>query len=133
MSVESVIYSALTANTNVSAIVSTRVYPMVAPRSAAMPLLTYERASTDEIGIMSGVDGALTVHLSVDCWGTTYLGARSAADAVEGVLNGYSNTASDPVVIMVRREGERDIVEPPEAAEDKPLFRVSQDWAIEHA
>ncbi len=75
MSVESVIYSALTANTNVSAIVSTRVYPMVAPRSAA----------------------------------------------------------SDPVVIMIRREGERDIVEPLEAAEDKPLFRVSQDWAIEHA
>lgn len=133
MSVESVIYTALTANTSLAAIVSTRVYPVVAPRAAAMPLITYERAGTDEIPIMSGVDGSLTVRLSIDCWGTTYSGARAVADAVTNVLNGYASTATSPVVVMVRREGERDVVEPPEAAEDKPLFRVSQDWAIEHA
>ncbi|MFY9326490.1 MAG: DUF3168 domain-containing protein [Georgfuchsia sp.] len=86
MSAESTIYSILSANAGVTALVSLRIYPDLVPEEKATPYIGFERVSTDPINTIHGTTIAEDVGMVVACWADTRLAAEGLADAVKTAM-----------------------------------------------
>lgn len=97
MKAEKAVIDLLLANAAVMALVGDRVWPMLIPEGSAYPCITVERISgTRLIGpLMAGADpGAVDARLQVTAWGSAYLSAKEAAEAVRIALERFSGTVS---------------------------------------
>jgi hypothetical protein len=84
--IEQSLYSALTNDSTVSALVSTRIYPVIAPQSAALPMIVYQRVSTVPVTSIDGDSGLDSVRMQVSCWAKTYAETKSLAAAVRSAV-----------------------------------------------
>lgn len=92
MSAESILFSTLTADAGVAALVSDRVYPDLVPQNKQAPYIGYERVSTDPIRTVHGTVVASNVVLVVACWADTRSGAEQVADAVAAAMQAAGMT-----------------------------------------
>jgi hypothetical protein len=106
MSLESNLYSLLSSDVNITAIVSARIYPVTLPQGAALPALTYSRISTTPEYTHDGAEGIARARVQIDCWAERHATALSLAQAVLGALVG----ATDMGVSFF--ENEVDLYEP---------------------
>lgn len=83
MATESDLYSDLTGDAGVSAVVGSRVYPGVLPDTASYPAIAYRVISATVIG---GVCKARRVQ--VDVYAQTYSDVKDGRDAVEALADG---------------------------------------------
>jgi hypothetical protein len=89
---ERLIGDALVAAPAVAEIVGDRVYPVIAPASAAIPFVAWRRQAVQREATLSGPAGIATVTLAVDMYATTYEGVRELADRCRAVLDGFGGT-----------------------------------------
>lgn len=95
MSLESGLKALLAADSGVSALVSSRVYPDKLPDPPTLPAITFQVASLTPNYAHDG-DAALDfVRVQVNCWGTTRTSAIAVRDAVRTAVSGYRGTTSD--------------------------------------
>lgn len=84
MTAETDLYTALTGAAGVTAIVSTRIYPDLAPQEVATPCIAYSRTGTEYITtIHSSVPLGSIATIEVWCMATTRTTADALAVAVE--------------------------------------------------
>ena len=98
MSIESTLYAALSGDDGVAALVSTRIYPQIAPDSAAVPYITYQVVATTAHNILNGAPGTERKVIQVNCVSNTYTQAKSIAAAVKAAIEvnvGYLNGGGD--------------------------------------
>lgn len=121
------LYAYLAAQSTVTDIVSTRIYPVTLPQNPTLPCITYMVVTTPVIHTMEGRSAPKTIF-QLDCWAETALGAHTLADAVETVLDNYSGTMNSADVVsgslLINRQ---DIYE-----EDVENYRVSLDFSLIH-
>lgn len=86
MSIESTLYSTLTTNNGVTALLGTRIYPVQAPASATLPYAVYQRVSTEITNTLAGDAGLDWVTIQVTSWSASYDEAISCATAVRSAL-----------------------------------------------
>lgn len=86
MTIGETIFSTLTGDAAVSAIVGTRVYPLVIPQGGDLPAVTYQRIYGAPINDLAGAGELVRARVQVDCWATTYASVRALADAAYGSL-----------------------------------------------
>lgn len=98
MSLESGLVSLLTADSGVSALVGSRVYPDKLPDSPTLPALTYQVASLTPRYAHSGDADLDTVRVQVNCWAVTRTTAVTVRDAVRTAVSGYRGTTGDGTV-----------------------------------
>jgi len=133
MSLEDDVRVRLLADGTVSGLIGARMHPGLLPQNPAVPALTYERISGPRIQSLTGPSGRGVARLQIDSWSSTYREAQSLAAAVRASLNGFignlSDGASPPQTrgVVIRLDNERDLHE-----EDVSLFRISQDYVINH-
>ena len=84
--IETSIYTVLSTDVTVSALVSTRIYPMIIPQNGTLPAVVYQRVSTLPINSLSGDSGLDSVRIQLSCWSPTYAGAKSLGLAVRNAL-----------------------------------------------
>jgi hypothetical protein len=94
---EAVIRNRLVADAAVSALVGSRVYPVLAPATATLPLVTWRRSSISRQQTLAGPLGMPTVFLSMDVYAETYEAVRELADTVRKSLDGWGGTSQDGV------------------------------------
>jgi len=90
MPVESKIYSALSGATVVTAVVSSRIYPMAIPQSlgvAAFPALVYARAGSLRVNSLSGYSNLENAQVEITCWATRYNDAKDLSTRVHSIMN----------------------------------------------
>jgi hypothetical protein len=92
MSVESGLYTALTTNGGVAALVSLRVYPHDLPESPTFPAITYRFITVMETDDFGGITGLQNGSVEINCWSTTFDGAIALGDAVKACLAGFSGS-----------------------------------------
>lgn len=114
--VEELIYPYLIANTAVKAIVSDRIYPLVAPQARTLPLLVYSRVSTDRVTCLDGESGVEFARVQIDCHASTFQGAKALAAAVLTAMDAATTFDSYP-------DGQRDDYE-----SDPEYYIVSLDF-----
>jgi len=128
MTIEKDIYYILKSDTDVAALVGTRIYPMKLPQRWTLPAITYQKISGDRAPSYAGASGRTRPRFQVDCWDDNYLDVKDLADKVRKCLDGHKgdiNTESN--VGGIHLEGDRDIWE-----DNIDVFRVTMDFVIPH-
>ncbi len=133
MAVEEGLRAHLLADGPVSAIVGTAIHPGSMPQGQTLPVLVYQRISTQRDTDLGGPMTFVKVRLQVDCWHNSYAACKSLADAVRVALNGVGlaspHLLGSEVVQLVELVGDTDLFE---FDGDLRKYRVSQDWIITH-
>lgn len=91
MRIDEALFAHLSGNAGVSALVSTRIYPVVLPQGATLPAVTFMEVSAPKIRTMGGRLGG-SPRFQITCWATTPSGARGVSDAILDALDHYSGT-----------------------------------------
>lgn len=106
--IEEALRAILTANAGVTAIVSTRVYPVVIPQAATLPAVAYQRISATREHNLGGPGGLTRVRFQLTMAAATYAAMKALANAVRVALDGYRGTVSGVFVQAALSEGERE-------------------------
>lgn len=86
------IYSHLTAESTITDIVSTRIYPRQLPQNPTYPALTYRRVSTRTQHYHNAGDSLPFPRYQFSCYAATYAGTKSLANALRAILDGFKGT-----------------------------------------
>ena len=127
---EVVIRQALVSNTSVTAVVSTRIYPVLAPASADLPFITYRRAGVSRQHSLAGPIGAPTVNLEVEVYAATYNQCREVADLCRVTLDGYGGSYDTVTVANTSLENEVDGFVVLQGGEVPPVYSVTQNYNV---
>lgn len=122
--------SAVKADASLTAAVSTRVYPDVAPIGAALPHLTWELTGGGPLqhSTGSGPDNQVTVRWTVRA--TTRQQARTIADLLASVLDGWSETKDDPQISSCTLDNESGDWDYRSDDSDEIIRIIEQDYTI---
>lgn len=112
MSVESEIYSRLTGFAGLTALVSSRIYPNLAPQKVAFPYVTYRRVSSVRESGMGDDIGIVSARFQFDVFSDTYLSARNALEQVRQALQRWRAPSGNPEIIDSLIENDLDTFEP---------------------
>ena len=90
--IEEAVYYVLSANTDVTASVSTRIYPKQLPQEAIIPAITFYRMSGTRVHVM-GDDVAMEESLvQISIWANSLVQTRVIADAVRVSMQRWRGT-----------------------------------------
>lgn len=92
--IEEGIYSLLSTETSITALVVDRVYPVIMPTGSLYPCLTYSLVGGQSKQTLT-TSGAQKRRLQIDCWAKDYLTAALIRETIADFLNGYRGTLSD--------------------------------------
>lgn len=98
--IEGAIYYLLAADATVSGLVGTRIYPNLVPQAASLPAITYQQISGVREHTADGADGIVESRFQINCWASTYTGAKSLSDAVRKELDGYKGTVGSRNILF---------------------------------
>jgi hypothetical protein len=127
---EAVLRSALVSSTAVTSLVSSRIYPVLAPASAALPFVTWRRSGIEREQTLGGPMGMPRVSVEYSIYGTTYEEARQTADAMRLVLDGYGGTLDNTEVKQASLEDESDDFVQLAGADLPPVYQVTQRYDV---
>lgn len=88
MSIEAAVFSRITSDPAIAALIGTRLYPDRAPDAALKPYAIYQRISTVRNLTHDNADTPITVRMAVDCYAETRQQSREIADAVTNTMHG---------------------------------------------
>ena len=96
----------LKAHSGLTALISTRIYPIQFPDGVTMPCVTYQRIDTPRTSTLSssGATGDLTnPRYQFKAWATTYASAKAITDQIRAALNGKTgSTGAGSVTVTLR-------------------------------
>jgi hypothetical protein len=128
---ERLIGDALTAAPAVAEIVGDRVYPVIAPASAAIPFVVWRRQAVQRESTLAGPSGVATVTLAVDMYATTYEGVRELADRCRVVLDGFGGELGNWISVRnVSLLSESDGFVQLAGGDLPPVYSVAQTYTI---
>jgi hypothetical protein len=104
-----------------------RAYPMILPQDWTAPAITFQRISANRWRHLAGPAGRNAVRVQIDCYAATYNGAKTLAEAVRGVLDGYTGTMGTFTVGAVSLENDLDGYNA-----DTDIYRIVQDFIFSH-
>lgn len=127
MSLEASLYSFLTGDAGIAAIIDARVFPGVIPQGSDQPCIVYNKQSRSRQQLFCGTDGLLTTRVDIDCYAASYRQSVLLANAVTAALQDFSGTMGTTPVPKIFLETELDLsdIEP-------GLYRQSQTWTLWH-
>lgn len=96
------IYSILTSDSDVSAIVGTRVYPQIAAQGAAFPFVVYVLQDTSPSDTKSGVSTLDEVRYDIVVASETYAEASDLTNKIRTALDRYSGTVAGVVIDSIQ-------------------------------
>ena len=114
---EESICTKLLASTAVTALTSTRLYPIFLPQNTTYPAQTYQRISTMPVNTISGYSYLENARIQIDSWATSYSAVKTLARETLKAMD--SSTSYEAVLEM-----EMDSYEP-----EVELYRVMQDYS----
>jgi hypothetical protein len=127
---ETVLRSALVASASVSALVGSRIFPILAPQTAALPFIVWRRSGISREHTLAGPMGVSTVSVEMQLLAATYEQARELADRCRLVLDGYGATLNNTEVKHVSLEQESDDFVQLAGGDLPPVYQVTQTYNI---
>ncbi|HUX17239.1 MAG TPA: DUF3168 domain-containing protein [Phycisphaerae bacterium] len=108
MPAEKAIFSILTADGALAALVDDRVFPLQRRQGTALPAVVYQQISGPRAHDLTGPIGWVESRYQITCWAATYTGAGDVADAVREAIDGNSGTTASVDIdhIFVVDEGD---------------------------
>lgn len=129
---EEALIAYLLAASGIAALVSTRVFPHSLLQGSALPAVTVQRISGAPLYADDGEVGLDNPRMQVDCWATTYAGAKTLARAVKSRLSAFYGTTGGVDFHYILLDNERDDREAG-ANNAAYIYRVSLDIIVWNA
>lgn len=127
--IEEAIFSRLSADSNITAIVGAlpncRIFPVKMPDKTAMPAITYFRVSGPRVESFQGSSTLAHPLFQIDCWAKTFQAADNLASKVRNSLQGYAGTTASVRIQGILLENDLDLYE-----EDTETYHRVMDFRI---
>ena len=101
-----VVYSLLSNDATVSALVSTRIYPSLAIEDVAYPYIVYEQTGNNPTDDKDGVSSLDTLSYDIEIYTETLADSNTLGVAVRNVLDRYAGTVNTKVIQSVKYNNE---------------------------
>jgi len=124
--------AALRAESTISALVGTRVYPFHAPQTAALPYIVVEQISSEENVALDGTGGLRFVTFDIDCKADRATESRTLGKTVREFLDDYSGAAGNETIDAVLMNSENTEYEPPTDGSDRGIYTTLLDVTIQY-
>lgn len=118
------------AQSAVTDLVSTRIHFVNAPQDVAKPYIIVTKIDSPRLHSHDGGDGLARPRFQFSIFSTGYGEAKSIADALRGVLDGYTGTMGGESGVKVggaEYDDETDFYE-----DDTHLYHIACDYIIRH-
>lgn len=128
---EKAVADALVADASVAAIMGSRIYPVLAPATAALPFATWRRQAVIRESTLSGPAGMVTVTLALELYAETYETVRELADACRAKLDGWGSAVASSISVRhVALQNEADGFIQLAGGDLPPVYAVTQTYTI---
>lgn len=125
--IEDVIAYRLLADSNVTALIGDRIFPIQAAQNTAAPLIIYTLITTEPTNLLSESVGFVGSRFQFDMWAKTKKEAKTLGNKVRASLDALSGT-----ILGVRVDGTLYEDEFDGYDGEANLFRVSQEYRFWH-
>jgi len=122
---EESLFSFLSSDTAVAAIIGDRIYGVVAPQNAPLPRIVYTRMHTARTQTLCKTDSKVRATLLIECYDKNYKGSKLLADVVRQTLTDFSGDMAGTRVSTIALDAEVDLDDP-----EPGLYSVSQTYLI---
>lgn len=95
MIIEQALFVELKTAAGITALVGTRVYPLILPQNAAFPAITFQKVSGSRSHSQSGPSNLAHPRFQISCWAkgdTAYPDAKGLAAQVRQAIDGFKGT-----------------------------------------
>lgn len=130
MSLESDLFTALQANSGLTALIGDRLYRDRLPQGAAYPAVVYQRISTTHAHHMTAASGLAEARIQFDSWATDAASAEAVAEKIRLALQGFRGDLGSTSVRTCHLENTESGYDPPADSSDVAAHRVSQDFMV---
>jgi len=130
MTVEERLYSILTGDPGVAALIGTRLYPDAAPQGAALPYAQYDQAGREQAMTHDGPVDLNSYLMGISMFAASKAGAKSLARAVRAALNGSRSSAGGLRLLGVLDESEDGDSDQPLDGGEQGRFSCSATYRI---
>ena len=128
MTIEGALLARLTEYTDLTALVSTRVYAVQMPQRVTLPAVSFQRISAVREQAMGGRAKPTHARYQVSAWGATFDAARDVAQQVVAALDRYGGTLDSTVIQQIFVENDFDLFEPDVG--DNGTYHVPTDFMV---
>jgi hypothetical protein len=132
MNISGIVYTILAADGGVTAICSTRIYPLTRPQLTALPAVRIVTVAVEPYDTKSGASTLDAIRVQIDCYAISMLTAQQLEEAVRAAIDRYRGSVTVTgtggatyFVDGVRFENRNETME-----EEKDIFRTSSDYQI---
>jgi len=108
MIIEDGLFSYLSNNAGVAAIVSNRIYPLVMAQKTTLPAITYQTTALRPDRSLAGNTGRMAATIQINAWAGTHVAVKQLAEALRAALNDYSGAMGSDTIERSRVETETD-------------------------
>jgi hypothetical protein len=128
---EKLLADRLQADPAVAGIIAGRVYPVIAPASAAIPFVVWRRQAVRREQTLTGPLGMPSVTLAMDMYAETYEAVRVLADACRACLDGWGGQVGNYTYVrLVSLVNEADGFIQLAGGDLPPVYSVTQTYQI---
>lgn len=121
MSIETDLYTQLSTHAGLTALVSTKIYPVLAPQKVDLPYCVYLKVSNVRQYSHQGFSNLERVRLQISCFAKTYSTAKDVAAQVIAAMEAWSASSVQAVI----PDGEEDLYE-----EDTETYHIPLDFIV---
>lgn len=114
-------YSYLSADAGLTAAVGGRIYPTLAPSTAPLPYVVYQRIDEEESGHLGGLSGLSRATYQFNIWGRTEQHVETVLQALKLALDRYRGLMGSVPVVECRITSILDGLEPPVEGETQGI------------
>lgn len=122
----------LVAQSDISAVISSRCYLLVAPQTASRPLITFRILQSDSFDTLQDTTGLVRSDLEIECQATTDVGAKSLKELVRRRLHTYRGTMGSTTICSFLHTSENDDYIPPQTASDTGIYVATIGFDVIH-
>jgi len=130
--VSGILYTILAADATVTAICSTRIYPLTIPQGADLPAVRITTVANEPFDTKTGASTLDAIRVQIDCYAKSMLTAQQLEEEVRDALDRYrgsvtvTGTGGDTYFVDgIRFENRNETME-----EERDIFRTSSDYQV---
>lgn len=124
-SIEDALYARLSTDAAVTALVSTRIYPVHAPQGATYPAVVFTRLDTTATTALGTASRFFNSRFQFDAWAKTYESSKAIVTAIRESLDALDTTILGVRIWAIVYNTEVDIFE-----DETQLYRNAVDFDV---
>ena len=101
----------LVSNAAITALIASRIYPLILPQGSPFPAVTYNIVSNNPLHCKNGAASQDEIRLSLNIWSRKYEEAEAIAEASRNALDNYAGISKGQTINKIQIINEVDLYE----------------------